>query len=121
MIVRLLILLVLLLPIPAAVQAQVEPKLVPDVSQRNINIQSRFTGAELLLFGAISETQRDATTGASAPIMGAAATCRPRTGRWRGSSVRKAQRAASPRKGRSMSQSCCVGRPNPSSCAKNSG
>ena len=53
MIVRLLILLVLLLPIPAAVQAQVEPKLVPDVSQRNINIQSRFTGAELLLFGAI--------------------------------------------------------------------
>lgn len=29
------------------------PKLVPDVSQRDINIQSRFTGAELLLFGAI--------------------------------------------------------------------
>jgi Putative transmembrane protein (Alph_Pro_TM) len=26
---------------------------VPDVSQRDINIQSRFTGAELLLFGAI--------------------------------------------------------------------
>ena len=29
------------------------PQLVPDVSQRDINIQSRFTGAELLLFGAI--------------------------------------------------------------------
>lgn len=53
MIVRLLILLALLLPLPVPVQAQVEPKLVPDVSQRNINIQSRFTGAELLLFGAI--------------------------------------------------------------------
>jgi uncharacterized protein (TIGR02186 family) len=31
----------------------VEPKLVPDVSQRKIQIQSGFTGAELLLFGAI--------------------------------------------------------------------
>lgn len=30
-----------------------EPKLVPDVSQRNIAIQSGFNGAELLLFGAI--------------------------------------------------------------------
>ena len=29
------------------------PKLVPDVSQRDVNIQSRFTGAQLLLFGAI--------------------------------------------------------------------
>lgn len=45
--------LALLLPLPALAQTVVEPKLVPDVSQRNINIQSRFTGAELLLFGAI--------------------------------------------------------------------
>lgn len=30
-----------------------EPKLVPDVSQRKISIQTGFTGAELLLFGAI--------------------------------------------------------------------
>ena len=29
------------------------PKLVPDVSQRQIDIQSGFTGAEMLLFGAI--------------------------------------------------------------------
>jgi uncharacterized protein (TIGR02186 family) len=35
------------------VMAQAEPKLVPDVSQRQINIQSGFTGAEMLLFGAI--------------------------------------------------------------------
>jgi uncharacterized protein (TIGR02186 family) len=52
MIVRLLLLLSLLLPASAWAQASM-PKLVPDVSQRNINIQSRFTGAELLLFGAI--------------------------------------------------------------------
>lgn len=38
---------------PLAVSAQAVPKLVPDVSQRQINIQSGFTGAELLLFGAI--------------------------------------------------------------------
>mgnify|MGYP003500023492 CR=1 FL=1 len=55
MIARLLSLLLfaMLLPLPALAQTAVEPKLVPDVSQRNINIQSRFTGAELLLFGAI--------------------------------------------------------------------
>lgn len=33
--------------------AEIAPKLVPDVSQRDISIQSSFTGAELLLFGAI--------------------------------------------------------------------
>jgi uncharacterized protein (TIGR02186 family) len=33
--------------------AQNVPKLVPDVSQRQINIQSGFTGADMLLFGAI--------------------------------------------------------------------
>ena len=49
---RLLAALLLLL-LPAAVAAQNVPKLVPDVSQRQINIQSGFTGAELLLFGAI--------------------------------------------------------------------
>jgi uncharacterized protein (TIGR02186 family) len=32
---------------------QSEPKLVPDVSQREIQIRYSFTGAELLLFGAI--------------------------------------------------------------------
>ena len=33
--------------------AQAEPKLVPEVSQREIEIRYSFTGAELLLFGAI--------------------------------------------------------------------
>ena len=33
--------------------AQAKPVLVPDVSQRNIEIAYSFTGAELLLFGAI--------------------------------------------------------------------
>lgn len=41
-----------LLLFPALCSAA-EPKLVPDVSQREISIQSGFTGAELLLFGAI--------------------------------------------------------------------
>ena len=53
MIARLLALLFLLVPTTAFGQSSVEPKLVPDVSQREINIQSRFTGAELLLFGAV--------------------------------------------------------------------
>jgi uncharacterized protein (TIGR02186 family) len=53
MIARLLLLIALWLPLPALAQVAVEPKLVPDVSQREVNIQSRFTGAELLLFGAI--------------------------------------------------------------------
>lgn len=39
--------------LPLSLTAQAVPKLVPDVSQRQINIQSGFTGAELLLFGAI--------------------------------------------------------------------
>jgi uncharacterized protein (TIGR02186 family) len=43
----------LLLMMPATASAQNVPKLVPDVSQRQIDIQSGFTGAELLLFGAI--------------------------------------------------------------------
>lgn len=46
----LLALLMLAIASPLAAQ---EPKLVPDVSQREISIQSGFTGAELLLFGAI--------------------------------------------------------------------
>ena len=49
---RLLCALLLVL-LPASVAAQNVPKLVPDVSQRQIDIQSGFTGAELLLFGAI--------------------------------------------------------------------
>ena len=44
------ILLALLAPLCLAA---VEPKLVPDVSQREIQIRHSFTGAELLLFGAI--------------------------------------------------------------------
>lgn len=39
--------------LPLSLSAQAVPKLVPDVSQRQINIQSGFTGSELLLFGAI--------------------------------------------------------------------
>ena len=42
--------LLLLAPL---VMAQAEPKLVPDVSQRQVEIRYSFTGAELLLFGAI--------------------------------------------------------------------
>lgn len=44
--------LVLLLLCPL-VLAQAQPRLVPDVSQREIEIRYSFTGAELLLFGAI--------------------------------------------------------------------
>lgn len=44
--------LLLLLILPLALGAT-EPKLVPDVSQREIQIRYSFTGAELLLFGAI--------------------------------------------------------------------
>jgi uncharacterized protein (TIGR02186 family) len=44
--------LALLLGLSLSVRAA-EPRLVPDVSQREITIQSSFTGAELLLFGAI--------------------------------------------------------------------
>ncbi len=51
MILRLIVAWLLLSP--AAAVAQNVPKLVPDVSQRQINIQSGFTGAEMLLFGAI--------------------------------------------------------------------
>jgi uncharacterized protein (TIGR02186 family) len=42
----------MLLAAPLAIGAA-EPKLVPDVSQRAIEIRYSFTGAELLLFGAI--------------------------------------------------------------------
>jgi len=37
----------------SALAQNAEPKLVPDVSQRQIEIETGFTGAELLLFGAI--------------------------------------------------------------------
>jgi uncharacterized protein (TIGR02186 family) len=50
--IRLVLLLCLWLT-PTALRAQALPKLVPDVSQREINIQSGFVGEELLLFGAI--------------------------------------------------------------------
>ena len=49
---RLIRALALLLFLPLAIGAT-EPKLVPDVSQRQIQIRYSFTGAELLLFGAI--------------------------------------------------------------------
>jgi len=38
---------------PAALAQQSAPQLVPDVSQRTVEIRLSFTGAELLLFGAI--------------------------------------------------------------------
>lgn len=50
MIGRILLMLLILWPAPLLA---VEPKLVPDVSQRKIQIQSGFTGERLLLFGAI--------------------------------------------------------------------
>jgi uncharacterized protein (TIGR02186 family) len=43
----------LLLALTPLLMAQAKPVLVPDVSQRNIEIAYSFTGAELLLFGAI--------------------------------------------------------------------
>ena len=49
---RLLRAFLMLLGVPLAIGAA-EPKLVPDVSQRAIEIRYSFTGAELLLFGAI--------------------------------------------------------------------
>ncbi|KQM49206.1 hypothetical protein ASE69_10480 [Sphingomonas sp. Leaf208] len=42
-----------LLTLTPLLMAQAKPVLVPDVSQRNIEIAYSFTGAELLLFGAI--------------------------------------------------------------------
>jgi uncharacterized protein (TIGR02186 family) len=50
--IRLLALLPLVL-LTAPLQAQQKPVLVPDVSQRSVRILYSFTGAELLLFGAI--------------------------------------------------------------------
>ncbi|MCE3520233.1 TIGR02186 family protein, partial [Escherichia coli] len=45
---------ILLAPLLMAQAApDAKPELVPDVSQRNIEIAYSFTGAELLLFGAI--------------------------------------------------------------------
>ena len=46
-------LLLLVLPGGGAQAARPAPQLVPDVSQRTVEIQFSFTGAELLLFGAI--------------------------------------------------------------------
>ncbi len=51
-----------LLILPASAMPA-EPKLVPDVSQRHIEIRSGFTGAELLLFGAIIYPQGVAPEG----------------------------------------------------------
>ena len=52
---RIILALLILL---GGVQLKAQPKLVPDVSQRQISIQSGFTGAELLLFGAIVDPRR---------------------------------------------------------------
>ena len=49
---RLVRALALLVMLPLTLGAT-EPKLVPDVSHREIEIRYSFTGAELLLFGAI--------------------------------------------------------------------
>jgi uncharacterized protein (TIGR02186 family) len=45
--------IIALLLAPLLIGAAAKPKLVPDVSQRRIDIIYSFTGAELLLFGAI--------------------------------------------------------------------
>ena len=45
--------LALLLPAALMLSGADEPQLVPDVSQREVIIQYSFTGADLLLFGAI--------------------------------------------------------------------
>ncbi len=44
---------ILLLALAPLLMAQAEPKLVPDISARSIEIRYSFTGAQLLLFGAI--------------------------------------------------------------------
>ena len=44
---------ILMLALAPLLMGQAKPKLVPDVSQRDIEIRYSFTGAELLLFGAI--------------------------------------------------------------------
>ena len=44
---------VLLLGLAPLLMAQTEPKLVPDISSRSIEIRYSFTGAQLLLFGAV--------------------------------------------------------------------
>ena len=43
----------LLVALAPLLMAQAEPKLVPDISARSIEIRYSFTGAQLLLFGAI--------------------------------------------------------------------
>ena len=43
----------LILGVTPLLMAQAEPKLVPDISSRSIEIRYSFTGAQLLLFGAI--------------------------------------------------------------------
>ena len=45
--------LTLLLALTPLLMAQAEPKLVPDISSRSIEIRYSFTGAQLLLFGAV--------------------------------------------------------------------
>lgn len=54
-----------LLLIAPLLTAQSEPRLVPDVSQREIQIRYSFTGAELLLFGAILYPRGRIPTGQS--------------------------------------------------------
>lgn len=49
----------LLLILSPLIMAQAKPVLVPDVSQRDIEIAYSFTGAELLLFGAIVQPGGD--------------------------------------------------------------
>ena len=43
----------ILLGLAPLLLGQSEPKLVPDISARSIEIRYSFTGAQLLLFGAI--------------------------------------------------------------------
>ena len=48
----------LLLLAPLLLTAEAKPVLIPDVSQRSVRILYSFTGAELLLFGAIVQPDR---------------------------------------------------------------
>ena len=60
---RRLLLLLLLVPLLLAAEARkpAGPVLIPDVSQRSVRILYSFTGAELLLFGAIVQPDRKPT------------------------------------------------------------
>lgn len=55
--------LVALLALPVVARAQDDPVLVPEVSQHEIRVEQGFTGADLLLYGAILPPEGRAGTG----------------------------------------------------------